>query len=226
MSPLQHKLRGIRDSLPGGYVLGRASQGNGPPELIRLSDLARNPAVAGPLAQIAADQLTVASLNVLANDTAASGPASGITLSALLDFATGVVGTPAARGTILYRGASGWALLAPGTAGQYLQTGGAGADPSWLTPPTPNAGTMPLTSGDAGPGIMDDHQGQTIAVPLGATAPYRGTSLKNYIFVTTSGALPASPNLPPGASAIAYCTDISRCRIWDPVHLIWQAALG
>lgn len=35
------------------------------------------------------------------------------------------------RGDILYRGASGWTRLAPGTSGQMLQTQGAGADPQW-----------------------------------------------------------------------------------------------
>lgn len=35
------------------------------------------------------------------------------------------------QGSILYRGATEWASLAPGTAGQFLRTGGAGADPTW-----------------------------------------------------------------------------------------------
>ena len=35
------------------------------------------------------------------------------------------------RGSILYRGASGWAILAPTTAGYVLTDGGVGADPSW-----------------------------------------------------------------------------------------------
>lgn len=35
------------------------------------------------------------------------------------------------QGSVLYRGAAGWAALGPGTAGQVLSTGGAGADPSW-----------------------------------------------------------------------------------------------
>lgn len=35
------------------------------------------------------------------------------------------------RGTVLYRGLLGWAGLAPGTAGQFLKTNGAGADPAW-----------------------------------------------------------------------------------------------
>lgn len=37
------------------------------------------------------------------------------------------------RGSVLYRGASGWAALPPGTSGQYLKTLGAGADPEWAT---------------------------------------------------------------------------------------------
>lgn len=35
------------------------------------------------------------------------------------------------QGDLIYGGASDWADLAPGTAGQVLQTGGAGANPSW-----------------------------------------------------------------------------------------------
>lgn len=35
------------------------------------------------------------------------------------------------RGVVLYRGLLGWAALAPGAAGEFLQTAGAGADPVW-----------------------------------------------------------------------------------------------
>lgn len=37
------------------------------------------------------------------------------------------------QGSILYRGASAWAALGPGTNGQVLQTQGAGADPQWVS---------------------------------------------------------------------------------------------
>jgi len=47
----------------------------------------------------------------------------------------------ATRGSILYRGASGWTPLVPNTAGFLLTDGGAGADPSWVTPPTSAAFT-------------------------------------------------------------------------------------
>lgn len=36
------------------------------------------------------------------------------------------------QGSILYRGAATWAVLAPGTAGFVLSTNGAGADPAWV----------------------------------------------------------------------------------------------
>jgi hypothetical protein len=39
----------------------------------------------------------------------------------------------ATQGQILYRGASGWSVLSPGTSGQFLQTLGAGANPTWQT---------------------------------------------------------------------------------------------
>lgn len=37
----------------------------------------------------------------------------------------------ATRGVIIYRGLTGWTVLLPGTAGQFLKTNGPGADPSW-----------------------------------------------------------------------------------------------
>lgn len=49
-------------------------------------------------------------------------------LSAILDS------LGATQGDILYRDAAAWKALAPGTAGQVLSTGAAGANPSWITP--------------------------------------------------------------------------------------------
>lgn len=57
---------------------------------------------------------------------AAGNVISGQSLSALLDSSFG-----STRGSILYRGASGWTPLAPGSAGQVLTSAGAGADVAW-----------------------------------------------------------------------------------------------
>jgi hypothetical protein len=50
----------------------------------------------------------------------------GTTLSALLDAALDNT-----QGDIIYRSATGWTFLAPGTAAQTLHSGGAGANPYW-----------------------------------------------------------------------------------------------
>ncbi len=71
-------------------------------------------------------------------------------LSALLDW----LGS-AAQGDILYRGSSSWAYLAPGTSGQLLQTNGASANPTWVSP---SATTFP-------PGIVIPYGG--ISAPSG-----------------------------------------------------------
>lgn len=64
-------------------------------------------------------------------NTAGAGVTEEVTASNVLDW----IG--ATRGQILYRGASNWTVLSPGTAGQILSTGGAGADPSWIASSSP-----------------------------------------------------------------------------------------
>lgn len=68
-----------------------------------------------------------ATQRVLGRNTAGSGNVQELTLSQMLDWASST------QGTILYRGASGWVALGTGTAGNFLQTNGAGADPSWAS---------------------------------------------------------------------------------------------
>jgi len=79
----------------------------------------------------------IPTLNLLANTTGGAGVPAGVTLSVLLDAAIG-----SARGSVLRRGASGWSVLTPGTAGTYLKSGGSGADLSWDAP----AGSGTVTS--------------------------------------------------------------------------------
>lgn len=69
-----------------------------------------------------------ATQRVLGRNSASGGDWEEVTLSQLLDW----IGS-AAQGDILFRGSAGWQRLAAGTAGQLLQTGGASADPSYVT---------------------------------------------------------------------------------------------
>lgn len=56
------------------------------------------------------------------------GDGTGFTLSGLSTVLDSISST---QGSILYRNATQWVALAPGTAGQFLSTNGAGANPSW-----------------------------------------------------------------------------------------------
>jgi hypothetical protein len=86
----------------------------------------------------------IATLTLLANITGGSAAPSGTTLSALFDA---IVGT--ARGSLLRRDATTWSVLTPGTSGQYLKSGGTGADVSWDTP----VGSGTVTSVASGAGL-------------------------------------------------------------------------
>lgn len=44
------------------------------------------------------------------------------------------------HGTVLYRGASAWSGLAPGTSGYILSTNGGGVDPAWIVAPSGGGG--------------------------------------------------------------------------------------
>ena len=66
---------------------------------------------------------------VLGRRSPGSGPAEFIPLSEIASAQLDAIS--ATRGSVLYRGASTWLALTPGTAGQFLQTNGANMDPSW-----------------------------------------------------------------------------------------------
>lgn len=124
-------------------VIGRSANSTGDPADIAAGadgDVLRRSGTTlgfGPVATagIADDAVTYAKIQnvsttqrVLGRNSGGAGDLEEVTLSQLLDW----VGS-AAHGDILYRGASGWAPLAAGTAGQVLQTQGGGANPQWVT---------------------------------------------------------------------------------------------
>lgn len=87
----------------------------------------------------------IADHTLLANISGGSLAPSSTTLTALIDNAIG-----STQGDLLYRNATTWAVLAPGSAGQLLKTGGAAANPAWTT------ATFPATGGAAGNILISD----------------------------------------------------------------------
>lgn len=69
---------------------------------------------------------TIANLSMLANTSGGAAVPSAVSASAYLDSVFG-----STQGEILYRAGLVWTPLPPGTAGQFLQTGGASANVAW-----------------------------------------------------------------------------------------------
>lgn len=80
---------------------------------------------------------SIAAATILSNITGAPAAPVANTLSAIIDNAAS-----ATQGSILYRNATTWVALAPGTSGQVLSSGGPAANPSWVAV----AGTGTVTS--------------------------------------------------------------------------------
>ena len=129
--------------------------------------------------------------NVLIGNGSSAAP-SFVTASNLLDSSFS-----STRGAILYRGVSGWAALGPGTSGQVLQTGGAGADPSWAAATSSTSVVKPggrLTLVAGTPVIQNNgssnYPGQSTiyyAPYNGAYVPiYDGTTMQNVQFTSSA----------------------------------------
>jgi hypothetical protein len=104
--------------------------------------------------------------NVLANISGAVAPALPTTVTALLDKVLGNT-----RGTIIYRGASGWAALPAGTAGQRLISNGPNTDPSWITSATLSQAITPDPAGtNSTTGVMCGFAAQITLVGTGNLA--------------------------------------------------------
>ena len=99
-------------------------------EAINANNFVTTPRIADNAVTYAKLQDASATLRILARRTAGAGDYEENTLSQILDF----IGS-AAQGDILTRGAAAWARLAAGSAGQLLQSQGAGADLIWAASP-------------------------------------------------------------------------------------------
>lgn len=103
---------------------------------------------------------------MLANPTSSTASPTATTLTTYLDNAAGN-----AQGSLLYRNASAWTFLAPGTVGAVLTTNGGSANPSWNV----ITGTGTVTQVNTGTGLTGGPITTTGTISLDNTAVSAGT---------------------------------------------------
>lgn len=115
------------------FVTAALASGGGITQLT--GNVTAGPGSGSQVATIPNDTVTYAKMQnvsatsrILGRKTAGAGDVEELTLSEVLDFISS-----AAQGDLLYRGASSWARLPAGVAGQLLQTAGAAANPAWVS---------------------------------------------------------------------------------------------
>jgi hypothetical protein len=109
------------------------------------------------------------------------------------------------HGAVLFRGATNWQALAPGTSGHFLRTNGANADPSWAAGGGGGGGGIPLyptenpdPTVNSG-GLLQNQLVLLIAFCHSAT-PVTGLGLLTRTVTATQQAIPAIYDAGPAAS--------------------------
>lgn len=116
------------------------------------------------------------------------------------------------RGSILYRGASAWSALTPGTAGYVLQSQGAGADPIWTAVSGAGLGDFsgPASSTDGEIVRFDGITGKNGKATGNATLAGNLTVSGGSIFGSGSAGSGALATVSPGSNGV---TTITRTNV-------------
>lgn len=163
----------------------------------------------------------------------ANGGLGATTLSSAIDTEFS-----STQGSVLYRSASAWVALGPGTSGQLLSTGGPAANPSWITA----SGTGTVTSAQVAAGTGISVSGTCTITSTGvctvATALSTVTnSLAGDVAMNITGTYFTGPTVAQGTSGTWFAsgtvtmtmvtgTDNLFCKLWDGTTVASSGAAG
>ncbi len=153
----------------------------------------------------------IASNNLLANTTVGSAAPVATTVTALLDAAIGNV-----QGDILYRGASTWGVLAPGTKGQMLQTQGSATNPQWGNETTTATAIRLKGNGAGGAKTASWTADQVVAQTALNGVSYKGTTLS----FSFNGATTGANGMDTGATPVSG--NLAVYAIYNPTSNTWS----
>jgi hypothetical protein len=91
----------------------------------------------------------IAAGSLIANSTAGAAEPTGTTLTAVLDQAVS-----STQGSIIYRNATTWVALGPGSSGTFLKSQGAGANLTWGTPLVATLGDVRVVTSGASDTVL------------------------------------------------------------------------
>ncbi|WP_375790867.1 hypothetical protein ACE102_33670 [Bradyrhizobium sp. vgs-9] len=155
----------------------------------------------------------------------ANGGTGATSISSALDTAFS-----STQGSVLYRNATQWVALAPGSAGQFLTTQGAGANPNWSSG---GAGTGTVTQVICGAGLSGGTitASGTCAVNLSALS----NSLGADVLLNNTGSYFDGPSVAQGSTGtwsaqgtvtlFDSATGIIYCKLWDGTTVIASTAI-